>query len=361
MTTAIDSTSTVEFPLLASSTLNGGNITVERRPDGLDLAKVVLLRGQAVNIPDETPTVVWWGKPGVTSYVAGYVAGRETLRNAGNEKAEPYVVLTIVGAGLPLKASSERSWQHCTATNAVSDLLLQHRLTVRFWVKNDPVMQNLQTGNRSDLRFLHDLFHQLGWAGAWKGTTLLVSDRSDPVARARSGQAGVADLDVREAPHVEKRPLQLVERRAGTVDSRTGQVVWQHPALTGLVAEPQEAKWVRHVGTTGADLNEAQAQITGAQAGERWTQHAQVIVAGDPSLAPGDVVQIRGSMNPDADGLWFVEHAVHRIRHDKPYLSELKLGRDNDEWLYPAGAPTTSAGIPPYLLLGTKWVSAWET
>ena len=362
MTSTLPTQAVVTFPLLSSEMrMVGGTVTVYRRPDALDVVKLVVRIEQAVLVPDGTPVNVSWGPLGQSSSVLGYVVSRRTVPGGskGERKAKPDIELTIFGAGTVLKAANGFAWQHTSASLAISELLAQHRLSAMFWVRTDPVLQGLHQGTRSDLKLLVDTVTDLGWCMAWDGTTVMVTDRSDPLQRLRLGEAWVAELEIRESPEIRKAKMLKTRQVFGVVDQRTASVVWQHPALSSMSWTTEEAPWHRIGSSVGADLDETQAKADAIEASDRWTQTMTATVTGDPRYAPGQIVAVRGNAYSEADGLWFVESATHRMRADRPYLTDLTLGRDSSDWIYGAVPQRRMAPVPPVRMLAGKWVSSW--
>lgn len=316
-------------------------------------------------------------KGGKTTNFYGYVSHAETrsVTHEGTVNNSPFQIIRVVcfGSSHILRSTNTLSWDNVNLETLVLEIAKQYRLGYSI-PKDTYVFKRLVQTEESLWRLLVKACEQLGYNVTMTNSHIHVWDIDKSLAR-QTTYTILRGIRVKRGDY-NPYPGDIVsiESTVGTpnVAQQAGDKVVSYVDEHGKLVSVDALQLTQDVslGTpiasrfnnklvVNVDSFEKATRYIQSKVKASFSQSADAVVYGDPSIVPGGIVRVDG-YGGDFDGFWYVQSASHELVTDN-LLTTLKLIKKGSYDILPKFPTVQRYMKPPTpVLIKNKWVMQTE-
>ena len=324
-----DVSSIVRFP-----TLNGSAVVYQadvlRMDRAMDSAMIEVYPPQDSEtwireLRTGVPVHLTWTANRRTGVFAGYV---HTVRSSNDDR----LVLTCIGVGHPLQIFRGRAGADTSSRQIISDICSDNLLE---YSTNPSGAQrwNITQGSDTDWNWLRSVTEREGLSLHFRGASLLCQPYDHILKRNFRATIDVVvpDVGFNRTNSLSQSPVRSFSNTASTVADGS---FAKTPSAYGMVTSSGQIANVvsdgsRQTQVSLAPVTSPEEALTTLPYNEtRWTNHADLVMDGEPSLHPLDLVRTARQGTRVVAAVWSVISVKHCIR-SADYTVECKLGEES--------------------------------
>lgn len=362
----------------ASKNIQKINVSFSQNQHDVAIVELVGVPSNYISEYIEKPVHIYISiKGGKATNFYGYVSHAEarSVTHEGTVNNSPFQIIRMVcfGSSHVLRSTNTLSWDNITLETLVSEIAREYRLGYSI-PRDNYVFKRLVQTEESLWRLLVKTCEQLGYNITMTNSHIHIWDIDKSLARQtsytilRSVQVKRGDYNPYPGdivsiestvgtPDVAKQSgdklLSYVDEHGKVISVDAFQLT-QNDSLGTPTASRFDNKLVVNVDSFEKATRYIQSKIKAS-----YSQFADAVVYGDPSISPGGIVRVDG-YGGDFDGFWYVMAASHELMTDT-LLTTLRLIKKGSYSVLPK-FPTVQRYLNPPMpvLIKDKWVMQTE-
>lgn len=362
----------------ASKNVQRVNVSFSQNQHDVAIVELVGIPSSYISEYVEKPIHIYISiKGGKSANFYGYVSHAEarSVTHEGTVNNSPFQIIRMVcfGSSHVLRSMNTLSWDNVRLEDVVSDIAKTYRLGYSI-PKDNYVFKRLVQTEESLWRLLVKACEQLGYNVTMTNSHIHVWDIDKSIAR-QTSYTILRGVSVKRGDY-NPYPGDIVsiESTVGTpnVAQQSGDkfvsYVDEHGKLVSVDAfqlsqdaslgTPPASRFDNKL-VANVDSFEKATRYIQSKVKSSFSQSADAMVYGDPSITPGGIVRVDG-YGGDFDGFWYVQSVSHDLFTDT-LLTNLKLIKKGSYDILPK-FPTVQRYVQPPIpvLIKDKWVMRTE-